>query len=172
MTPWPNLLPATADAVETIWTAATSLGVLASAIGAGITTSNLRAARRARRLAIGAVPANRLHIMITDQAVRNEWISVVTLLFLLVMLALFVAIGGFAMLTPDPVRPELRAVDFVTTVVLVIGALIATAAALMLTIGSILNRRDRHRLMNRITARLLRGQLIDRGILPPQDHAS
>lgn len=159
-----DLLPPTADVSEAVWTLATALGTLVAAIGAGLTTTNLRAARRAHRRAV--TTANRLHTMITGQAVRNEAISVGVLAVLLVTLATFAAIGAFAMLTPDPVRAELRTVDFVTTMGLVSGAVIVTIATAALTIGSVLNRRDRHRLTNLITGRILADQMARRGLDP------
>jgi uncharacterized BrkB/YihY/UPF0761 family membrane protein len=167
MTAWPNLLPPTADLLETVWTVTTAAGTGIAALGAGITTTNLLAAVRAHRRATGAETPNRLHTAITGQSVRNEIFSVVVLSLLLFVLALFVAIGILAMLTPEPVRAELRTEDLVTTVVLVIGAAVVTIATVTLTIGSVLNRRDRHRVTNRITARLLRTQMERRGLVPP-----
>lgn len=152
--PWPSL-PPTADMVETAWTGATSFGALVAAIGAGITTQNLQAARRAHHRACTTAPVNRLHTMITMQAVRNETISVTTLVLLLGVLVLFVIIGIYAMLTPDPIREELRMVDLVTTLGLVLGALVVTVAVVMMMAGSILNRRDRHRMTNLVAGNLL-----------------
>lgn len=162
MTPWGNPLPDTADIAETVWTGVTALGTLAAAVGAGMTATNLKAARRAARRARAAAPAIPLHLAITGQAVRNELLTVATLTLLLVVLALFVVIGAAAMLTPEPVRRELRAEDLIATVALVIGAVLVTVATVLLTIGSILNRRDRHRLVNQITGQYLREQLARR----------
>jgi Trk-type K+ transport system membrane component len=156
--PWPSL-PPTADVVETVWTACTAFGTLVAAIGAGITTTNLRSALRAHQRATTTAPVNRLHTMITEQAVRNESISAAALALLLAVLALFVAIGVYAMFSPDPIRAELREVDLVTTVVLVVGAAVTTVAVAMLAVGSVLNRRDRHRLVNRITGQLIGEQM-------------
>lgn len=162
MNAWPSVLPDTASAAETVWTGATAIGTIAASFGAGITTSNLRAARKAAGRARAAVPVVPLHTAITDQAVRNEAISAATLVLLLVMLTLFVTVGVVSMATPEPVREELKLADQVVVVVLLVGAGLATVAAILLTLGSILNRRDRHRLTNRITGRLIREQLAAR----------
>lgn len=156
MTPLANWLPATADVAEAVWTIVTTVGTLIAAIGAAITMTNLRAAQRANRRACAADPINQLHTDITGQALRNEWIGVGVLGLLLVTLGLFVGIGVLAIVTPDPIRQELRDADLVTTRVLVVGTLLVTAAVIAMTIGSILNRRARHRLTNRITGQLLR----------------
>lgn len=159
--PWPEL-PVTAGVAETVWTAATAVGVVVAALGASITTTNLRAAQRAHRRACSAAPVNRLHTSITAQAVRNEALSVGVLSLLLFVLALFVAIGVVAMLTPEPVREALRAGSVASSLVLVAGAMLVTVTTVVLSVGSVLNRRDRHRLVNRIAGRLLADQLTDR----------
>jgi hypothetical protein len=57
--------------------------------------------------------------------------------------------------TPPPVVPEVAMLDTVGTAVLVVGAVLLASAATLLSVGSALNRRDRHRLVSRITAQLL-----------------
>lgn len=155
MTWWPNWLPATANIAEVAWTASTALGATVAAIGAGLTTENFRAARRAYRRACTATMVNRLHLDLTAQDVRNETIVVSTLLLLLLVLVLFVSVGILAMATPDPIRPVTREADLLETIVLVAGAAIITVAVVLLAVGSILNRRGRHRRMTYITGRLL-----------------
>jgi uncharacterized membrane protein (DUF485 family) len=162
MTGWPNVLPPTANGIETVWSASTAVGTTVAAIGAGITTTNLRAARRAYRRALLGGATNQLHVAITEQAVRNESIAVAALVLLLVMLALFVIVGVVAMWTPEPLRPEVQVTDVLAAGVLVAGVVIASIAVILLTVGSILNRRDRHRLTNRITGRLLTEEMARR----------
>lgn len=154
---WPSL-PPTATMPETVWTAASMLGLLVAVFGAGITSTNLRAARRSYRRACRAVPAVPLHTLITWQAARNELLSVVVVGLLAVVLALFVGVGILQMLTPEPQRPEVVREQMVTIVVLVAGVVLFAAISALLTIGSLLNRRDRHELTNRITGRLLQEQ--------------
>jgi hypothetical protein len=155
---WPSL-PPTATVPETVWTAASMLGLLVAVFGAGITSTNLRAARRAHRHACQAGgPDVPLNALITWQAVRNELLAVVVVGLLAVVLALFVGVGVLAMLTMEPQRPELVREQMVTIAVLVAGVVLFAAISALLTIGSALNRRDRHELTNRITGRLLREQ--------------
>lgn len=161
MIPWPSL-PPTASLVETVWTVTTAVGTGFAAAGAGITASNLRAARRAHGRASLRNPPNRLHVLITHQALRNEWFSVSALTLALLMLTVFVSIGILAMVTPEPVRVELKMEDLAVTLALVFGAMVGTAIAIVLTVGSVLNRRDRHRLTNAITGRLLSEQMARR----------
>src|SRR5436190_6087069 len=102
---WPNL-PETSTVPEVIWTAASAVGLFVALLGAGITSTTLRAARRAHRRACRVVPAVPLHTLITWQAVRNEVLSVTVIGVLAVVLALFVVVGVLAMLTPEPLHPE------------------------------------------------------------------
>jgi ABC-type uncharacterized transport system fused permease/ATPase subunit len=158
---WPSL-PPTATMPETVWTAASMLGLLVAVFGAGITSTNLRAARRSYQRARQAVPAVPLHTLITWQAARNELLSVVVIGILAVVLALFVGVGVLAMLTTEPQRPEVVREQMVTISVLVAGVVLFVVISALLTIGSLLNRRDRHELTNRITGRLLREQMAHR----------
>lgn len=158
---WPSL-PETATAPETIWTVASTLGLLVALVGVSITNSNLRAARRAHRRACQAVPGVPLHTLVAWQAVRNELLSVAVIGVLSVILALFVGVGVMSMLTMEPQRPEVLREQMVTIAVLLAGDLLFAAISILLTIGSLLNRRDRHAVTNRITGRLLREQMARR----------
>jgi hypothetical protein len=155
MTACPNVLPSTASGIETVWSASTAIGATVAAIGAGITATNLRAAQRAHRRTLNAARPDRLHISITEQAVRNEVFTVAALVLVVLVLGLFVTVGVVAMFTPEPIRPEVSTADFLEALALVAGAILLTIVAVVLTVESALNRRDRHAITSRITGRLL-----------------
>jgi hypothetical protein len=99
---------------------------------------------------------------LTEHDVRTEWVLVAVLVLLLAMLLLFAGVGVLAMLTPPPVREDTQVADNFTAGVLVAGAFIATVAVVLLTTLSVLNRRDRHRITNQVTGRLLTEEMARR----------
>lgn len=148
-------LPSTANLAELIWTLASFVAATATAVGLGFTLVNLRAADRAHRRACTLMPPEELYTGITQKDLRNERLTVVALVLLLLKLISYVGIGVLAMMTPPPVTPQVATLDLVATGALVVGVLLLAGAVGALAIGSALNRRDRHRLVNAITARLL-----------------
>jgi hypothetical protein len=152
----PSFLPQTATPLETAWTAATLFGVLVAGAGVSLSTVNLRAARRAHHRITMTSSRSALYRMITGEALRNEWIAWTVLVLLLIKLVLLCVLGALAMVTPEPIRPEVRWVDVIGAALLIIDAALLVVAVVLLTVGSMLNRRNRHQLTNRIAGRLLR----------------
>lgn len=162
MSPWGDA-GMSSSLAEVVWTVATVLGSLMAAIGLAITRSNLLAALRAHRRARATVPVNHLHTAITEQSVRNEAISVIVLALLLVKLLLYAWVGVVALGTSEIANLEsVEYLRILTTTVLLIGATLLSVAVVLLSVGSIQNRRDRHRMTNRITGHLLREDLVKR----------
>lgn len=148
-------LPSTASASEIAWTGASLAATLAVLAGLGFTLANLKAAARAYRRACRLEPPEELYIALAWKDLRNERLTVAALVVLLVKLLGYVGVGVLAMETPPPVLPAVATLDTVATGVLVVGVVLLATAAGLLSLGSALNRRDRHRLVNQITAQLL-----------------
>jgi hypothetical protein len=148
-------VPSTASPAEILWTGAAFVAMVAVMIGLGFTLVNLKAASRAYARSCDLNPPEALYIGLTWKDLRNEWLTVAVLLLLLVKLLGYVGLGVLAIETPPPVVPEVAMLDTVGTAVLVVGVVLLATAATLLSVGSAINRRDRHRLVNRITAQLL-----------------
>ena len=155
----------TLDLAESIWLAANLLGLLAAAVGLMLTNKNLRAARRAEHLAQHTPELNLLHVEIARENVRSEVVVTAVLSTKLIVFLLFGAVGYLSALTPTaapPVEVDGIPVRLVTLAVLVIGAVLLAATSVMLTVDSMLRREARHRIVNKIAARVLARQLARR----------
>lgn len=155
----------TLDLAEAIWLAANLLGCLMAAFGLLLTNKNLRAARRAEHLAQHTPELSVLHVEIARENVRSEVVVIAVLSTKIIVFILFSAVGYLAALTPSPAVPaevDGIPVRLITLAVLVIGAVLLAATSVMLTADSMLRREARHRIVNKIAARVLAQQLARR----------
>lgn len=155
----------TVDVVELIWFGANLIGLLMACVGLGVTTGNLRAARRARRLVGTDNRFDGLHADLADQDVRAGTVVMAVLTIKASVMVLAVLAGWLNLLVPR--APTSYTVDglsvrLATITVLIYGALALSVTSALLTAGSILARRGRHRLLNLIAARVLRQNVADR----------
>ena len=143
------------------------VGLIVAIIGLAITNNNLGAARRAVDVAQKHGKLNQLHVSLAQEGERTEMILTSVLTIKIIVFLLFSAAGYLSALALPPVivastGSQIRAVMLWFFIACAFGLMLTS---ILLTADSVLRRRTRHSIINRIAARVLRDQMEQRGLL-------